>query len=390
MVYGWHRKIKGLRIVIEGRGVVATRDFKTDDTIFEEEPLVCCQFSWNAAYGYLACDHCMRPLETTEENVRRLTMCREIVLPFTELCPTNKTAHSFCPSCHVQYCSEKCKATAWEQYHRTLCQNMDYCHPLHELNEEWKKIHYPPETTTIMLLARIVALVEQAADKEAILNCLKEFSHSKFDGEETDMTSVANRLLGLYQEQIQHLHTLFVQAVPAKTMQQWLTLEGFSSLLAIVGANGQGVGTSVFSQWVDTVTSKPELDQAHLDEFIKNIYDKMEECVGLAFLNNEGSGLYYRQRFVNHSCEPNAVITFPLGNSTLRLKALKDIAAGEEICTSYIEVCELERSRHSRQKMLRENYFYICHCKKCLSQAGDPDVTSEEEECSDEEEEDAA
>lgn len=45
----------------------------------------------------------------------------------------------------------------------------------------------------------------------------------------------------------------------------------------------------------------------------------------------------------------------------------------------------LSRSRHSRQKELRENYLFNCACQKCEEQKSDLDVTSDEEE---EEEED--
>lgn len=45
----------------------------------------------------------------------------------------------------------------------------------------------------------------------------------------------------------------------------------------------------------------------------------------------------------------------------------------------------LERSRHSRQKELRENYLFNCTCPKCEEQKTEPDVTSDEEEDDDEE-----
>lgn len=63
---------------------------------------------------------------------------------------------------------------------------------------------------------------------------------------------------------------------------------------------------------------------------------------------------------------------------------------GEEICTSYLHDCMLERSRHSRQKELRENYLFNCTCPKCEEQKTNPDVTSDEEEDDDDHEEDAA
>lgn len=44
----------------QGKGLFAVKPLKAGDVIFEESPLVCCQFAWNATYGYLACDFCMR------------------------------------------------------------------------------------------------------------------------------------------------------------------------------------------------------------------------------------------------------------------------------------------------------------------------------------------
>lgn len=40
----------------------------------------------------------------------------------------------------------------------------------------------------------------------------------------------------------------------------------------------------------------------------------------------------------------------------------------------------LSRSRHSRQKELKENYLFNCTCSKCEAQKNEPDVTSDEEE----------
>lgn len=63
----------------------------------------------------------------------------------------------------------------------------------------------------------------------------------------------------------------------------------------------------------------------------------------------------------------------------LSLVALKDIQAGDEICINYLSDCDGSRSRHSRRKLLRENYLFECDCSKCIAEIEDPDVTSEEE-----------
>lgn len=46
--------------LLQGKGLFATKEFDINDIILEEVPFVSCQFAWNAAYKYLACDYCMR------------------------------------------------------------------------------------------------------------------------------------------------------------------------------------------------------------------------------------------------------------------------------------------------------------------------------------------
>ena len=100
----------------QGKGLFALRLFKEGDTIFEEKPFVCCQFSWNAEYGYLACDNCMSPLENAEENARRLSGKRDIILPYPECCETKKEFITECEACGVKYCSNECKSEALQRY----------------------------------------------------------------------------------------------------------------------------------------------------------------------------------------------------------------------------------------------------------------------------------
>lgn len=49
--------------------------------------------------------------------------------------------------------------------------------------------------------------------------------------------------------------------------------------MALVGTNGQGIGTSAFSRWVKNVSALelPEEQRIQIDKFIDRIYDDMEE-----------------------------------------------------------------------------------------------------------------
>ncbi|CAK9794697.1 Histone-lysine N-trimethyltransferase SMYD5 [Anthophora plagiata] len=365
---------------VKGKGLFAIRPFKDGDTILEEKPIICCQFAWNLEYGYLACDHCLRPLETAEENVRRLTGKSTIILPHPECCETKKDLITECPECGTKYCSIECLNEASLRYHGILClhtREKDESHPLVQLNETWKQMHYPPESATVMLLVKMVALVNQANNKEDILSIFSQFCHRTVN----DTHEIAHELLGeKFIGQIDLLRQMMLEAVNTEFTEHWFTLEGFRSLLALVGTNGQGIGTSAFSRWVKNVSAL-ELqreERIQVDKLIDRIYHDMNEVVDI-FLNNEGSGLYVLQSAVNHSCVPNAIVEFPYSNNVLVLKAIRDIQPEEEICISYLDECFLERSRHSRQEALSSSYLFHCYCDKCLSQANDPDVTSEDE-----------
>ncbi|KAL2163927.1 hypothetical protein VTH06DRAFT_3139 [Thermothelomyces fergusii] len=63
---------------------------------------------------------------------------------------------------------------------------------------------------------------------------------------------------------------------------------------------------------------------------------------------------------INHSCAPNAFITFE--GSHLRVRSLKPIAAGEEITVSYADP---SIPVFNRQRFLKDTFFFECRCKGC-------------------------
>jgi hypothetical protein len=371
----------------KGKGLFATQPFKEGDTIFTEVPLVSAQFSWNELYKYAACEFCLRSLETAEEMSRRLSDNPALVLPHPECCGVDKSTYTCCPQCQVRYCCEACRVAAWDKYHKILCQGgsrEDQEHPLNRLQEAWRNIHYPPETAGVMLLAKMAAMVKASADPSAVLQRFGGFVHTTVNEDE----EIVHKLLGdQFRSQLEVLCPLAREALYHEDIQQWLTPEGFRSWLALVGTNGQGIGSSSISTWVKNCEALqlPDEEREQLDAFIDQLYQDLDKVSGI-FLNCDGSGLFELQSACNHSCLPSAEINFLHGDHTLTLRALRDIESGEEICISYLDECNIDRSRHSRQKMLRENYLFSCACPRCLEQADDPDVTSEEELSVDEEE----
>lgn len=115
------------------------------------------------------------------------------------------------------------------------------------------------------------------------------------------------------------------------TSFQFKNLDVFKRLFALIGENGQGIGTSSFADWVHNVSKLdlPTDEKLAADELIDSCYAQLEEVTGLQFLNNEGSALYSIESKANHSCIPNAQATFPHSNHNLHLVATRDIQCGK-------------------------------------------------------------
>lgn len=69
---------------------------------------------------------------------------------------------------------------------------------------------------------------------------------------------------------------------------------------------------------------------------------------------------------LNHSCAPNAVVVFPSATNNVRCSmevvALRDIAEGEPVYTSYVD---LAAPVSVRQQTLQERYYFSCECPLC-------------------------
>ncbi|KAH3787594.1 histone-lysine N-trimethyltransferase SMYD5-like isoform X2 [Dreissena polymorpha] len=372
----------------KGRGLYSNQHYKVGDVILEEAPLVSCQFAWNELYQYTACENCLRSLETAEAMAQRLTSNPALVLPFPECCEVKQDLIVHCPNCQVSYCGTACRDRAWASHHKALCLGRDREnpeHPLNKLHDTWRNIHFPPETASVMLLLKMIAMVKQAEDSVSVLSEFSQFVQATVNEEE----HAVHKLLGSqFQDQLEMLRHMVSDTFYDEKVQQWLTPEGFRSMFALMGTNQQGIGSSSISVWVKNCDALElgEGEREQLDAFIDQLYKDLDKVSG-TFLNCEGVGLYSMQSACNHSCRPNAEIEFNNQNYVLSLVAVEDISPEEEICISYLDECDKERSRHSRQKMLRENYLFMCGCPKCLEQADDPDVTSEEDSDEEEEEE---
>eukprot|EP00794_Sanderia_malayensis_P018326 gene18326-20147_t len=290
----WYTK----RTLNKGRGLFAKHSIKEGDEILLEKPIVCCQFSWNTLYRYTACGNCMKSLETAEEMARRLSGKYDTELPHKECCEIERSQHliSKCQSCDEIYCCEECKIDAYEKYHKILCLGVakqDPNHPLNKLDQEWRESHYPPETASIGLVCRIIAVVIQAEDASELLEQFASFCSSPQNIEE----KMVHKLLGdCFNDHVEILRNMLLNTLYDDKIRQWLTPDGFRSLLAMIGMNGQGIGTSSLSQYVHNIDALAmnEEEREVVDAKIDQLYDDIDKESG-HFLNCEGSGLYLTQ-----------------------------------------------------------------------------------------------
>ena len=66
----------------------------------------------------------------------------------------------------------------------------------------------------------------------------------------------------------------------------------------------------------------------------------------------------------NHSCAPNVLMASGV-TSRVAFVAGEPIAAGDELCISYVD---LEQSRAERQELLLHKYGFVCSCARCTSE----------------------
>lgn len=130
----------------------------------------------------------MKPLETAEENVRRLAEDPTFKVTYLkECCETNKANHSACERCSIEYCCVDCKHSAFETYHQALCMGEDRANPNNPLNvllDTWRQIHMPPETTTIELIIKMIATMKQAQNNTDFMTKLSNFECNLFNQQE--------------------------------------------------------------------------------------------------------------------------------------------------------------------------------------------------------------
>ncbi|EGG21882.1 SET domain-containing protein [Cavenderia fasciculata] len=79
---------------------------------------------------------------------------------------------------------------------------------------------------------------------------------------------------------------------------------------------------------------------------------------------SRGCGVYVRNSFFNHSCNPN--VNYWVVENTLEVECslMRAVRKGEELCISYIDTAA---SLRDRREKLSEGYLFHCRCEKCIT-----------------------
>ncbi|KAG7664382.1 SET5 [[Candida] subhashii] len=92
-------------------------------------------------------------------------------------------------------------------------------------------------------------------------------------------------------------------------------------------------------------------------------YKEFLYMMGTYNINNLDSNVFLTQSHLNHNCDPNTSVETELNRTSgLKVFAAKDIRAGEELTTTYVNP---SHTVHQRQRELRVNWGFICGCPKC-------------------------
>jgi hypothetical protein len=74
------------------------------------------------------------------------------------------------------------------------------------------------------------------------------------------------------------------------------------------------------------------------------------------------AGIFLQGSLFNSSCVPNVNNCWDAVNQAVVFRAVRDIAAGEELCISYDNLLQ---TRDVRRSQLRAKYHFECHCAAC-------------------------
>lgn len=143
------------------------------------------------------------------------------------------------------------------------------------------------------------------------------------------------------EEEFELLKQTFVKASVEEEQMAFLTKQWYVNMLARIRINAFRI----------------ELVAGSYDDLLASAAASVEAEAAV------GSAVYMLPSFYNHDCDPNMHIIW-IDNAEARLKALRDIEAGEELRICYIDA---SMDVEARQTILTQGYGFHCQCLRCSS-----------------------
>ncbi|KAI3821259.1 hypothetical protein L1987_08823 [Smallanthus sonchifolius] len=157
------------------------------------------------------------------------------------------------------------------------------------------------------------------------------------------------------------------KVIPSTVMDNYSLVKNLVSHISEVG----GTQLVLYAQMANLVNIILQWPDLNIKEIAEN-FSKLA-CNAHTICDSEliplGTGLYPVISIINHSCYPNSVLLFEGRRATVR--AIQQIPKGSEVLISYIETAG---STMTRQKALKEQYFFTCSCPRCMKLGQNDDI----------------
>nr|GMC95478.1 histone-lysine N-methyltransferase ATXR4 isoform X1 [Ipomoea batatas] len=222
------------------------------------------------------------------------------------------------PAQNVSFCSEQCreqsrvffeveKKSDWSAFH-------EYC--------STQGLKYP------LLVKRLACMIISGVTSADALDILQP-------------TTLTSSMIALMEKELHMLRSTFADAQISDEQMAFLTSQWYTGVLARIRINAFRIELAGES-YEDLLSAAAALIQA-------------EAAVGNA--------IYLLPSLYNHDCDPNTHIVW-VQNVDAKLKALRDIEAGEELRICYIDA---SMDHNARQTLLYEGFGFKCRCSRCMS-----------------------
>ena len=346
-----------------GRAVVAARDIAPGTPLIDEEPLISMPLP-ESREDVAACERCCRPLGTVDTQFSHLVTD----LPPLPSLPMDEDDATFaddvrCPHgrCGARFCSADClkKHAASHGY---LCggRSTAAAKALERFEAHARATH-----ETFMFGAKLVADAMARGGQQAYDDlCRIQWWEISDEG----VSKSANDVKRAREDAncSRKLLLTLLSAAGAKPAQvEWLTLDAWGGLLGAARRNAicvqlahpLGEFVPALSEWLDERASAKEAKalRPYLDALPAPLPDPLWTAV------------YPRISCLNHACKPNCEVRWLNEDHRGTVVATRAIAAGDELCITYID--DNERADYRKRRASLRDYGFECDCTKCESEA---------------------